>query len=269
MSMPEMPEKDLSEALKWKVKKDLGEAPENVVMDYLPVGDGSQKGKTLELIAFAIKRKALEDHLALLENAGIKPNSVEPSATGLLPLFEKNEQFASENAFLVLDLGASHTEFMLIQGGKPLFMRDIPFSGQQITRNLQEALEVDEETAEEWKKKVGLIDRREESRERASVPEVLWPLVEELFTEIRYSLGYLQDQLEETTSIEKIHLFGGGANLPGLSQALEKDFGLPCETLPEFPALGFSLAEDFKSIGHSVPPSSLATALGLALREVR
>lgn len=270
MSFPEMPSRDLQEALKWKVKKELGEDPEDVIVDYLPVGESTQQGKKLiDLMVFAIRKQILETHVELLQAAGLKPVCVEPPSTGLLHLFQTCPALSSEELFVALDLGASHTELILAQGGKPLFIRIIPFSGQQMTRGLQEAFDLEEGPAEKWKKQIGFEAGKSETRDLERVPEVLLPFLDEFLMEIRYSLGYIQDQLVHAPPTKKFFLFGGGAELPGLAARLEKEFDIPCTTLPQFADLGLTLSPEYKSFGQPLSPSNLATALGLALREAR
>ena len=268
MSLPDMPSRDLQEALKWKVKKELGEDPDEVIVDYLPMGEPAEKGKKgNDLMVFAIRKTIFEAHMKLLDSAGLKPVSVEPPSTGLLHLFDICPSLSSDDVFLILDLGASHTEFILTQGANPLFIRDIPFSGQQLTQGIREAFDLEEGPAEAWKRQVGLEAAEEENRDLERVPQVLEPFREEFLMEIRYSIGYVQDHLTNAPSAQKVFLLGGGAELPGLSAFLEGQLGIPCTALPDFADLKISLSSEYKSFGEPIPVSNLATVLGLALRE--
>lgn len=270
ISLPQMPARDLLEALKWKVKKELGEDPEELVLDYLPLGGPDPNGSRLgEWMVFALSKTSLQEHVRMLEEAGLKPVGVEPQATGLLHLFETCPSLAGEGSSLVLDLGARRTQLILALGAIPQFIREIPFSGRQLTQGLRDALGLDENTAEQKKRETGLRGTRAGERDLDGVSETLEPFVQELCTEIRYSLGYLQEHLPSLPPLRSLFLFGGGAHLPGLDETLSREFGLPCVPLPEFSGLGLPLSEDYRSFGQTAPASSLATALGLALREAR
>ena len=270
ISLPEMPARDLLEALKWKVKKELGQDPEDLVLDYLPLGGPDRNGSKLgEWMVFALSKTVLQAHVQMLEEAGLEPVGVEPQATGLLHLFETCPSLAGEGSSLVLDLGARRTQLILGLGAIPQFIREIPFSGRQLTQGLQDALGLDENTAEQKKRETGLQGVREGQSDLDGVSEALEPFVQELCTEIRYSLGYLQEHLPSLPPIRSFSLFGGGALLPGLDETLSREFGLPCVPVPELSRLGLPLSADYRSFGQTAPASSLATALGLALREVQ
>jgi type IV pilus assembly protein PilM len=270
VSLPAMPEKEMQEVLRFKVRKEMEGGPDDIVVDYLPLEkNAAPAGELSDFMVFAVSRKALDSHLKLLETAGIKPVCVEPQAMGLSHLFGAFPGPEAIETVLLLDMGFSRTSLILIQGRRPLFIRDLPFSGRHLTESIQGALNVDGKTAEEWKKKTGLGEPAETAHGSESVPEVLGPLLEELFTEIRYSLGYVQDQIVSAPAVHRICLAGGGAGLPGLAKALEGVFQIPCSPLPGFQELGLDVSDDFKSYGQPATASELGTALGLALREAR
>ena len=271
MSLPGMPAKDMQDVLKFMVRKEMDGRPDDIVVDFLPLDNAEPQSRELhDLMVFAVSRKALDAHLRFLEGAGIKPVCVEPPSTGLSHLFESCPGLDREGVVLLLDVGFSRTGLALVENRRPAFIREIPFSGKQLTDSIQEALDVDGKTAEAWKRRIGLEEPEEDANLLGNeVPDILRPLVEDFITEIRYSLGYVQDQLVNAPSVQKIILAGGGAGMPGLARTLEETLQLPCHPLPDFSALGLNVSDDFKSYGQPTTPSDLGTALGLALREVR
>jgi len=269
MAMPEMPEKDLQEALKWKLRKELGPEAEEVIVDTLSLEKEQQpEGGLQEFIVFGINKKILEGHVDILQGAGLKPVSVEPSSTGILHLFDYCPELTSEKVFFLLDIGASHTELTLVQDSKPLFVRSIPFSGEQLTASLQEACGMEADAAEQWKQQYGIEEVPDPEPDFKRIQDVLAQRVEEFLMEIRFSLGYFQDNVPFDISRGEIFLTGGSAGMPGLIAAIQGEFDLPCRSFPDFSGLGLEVSNHYKDYGHTVPSSSLATALGLALREI-
>ncbi|MEW6443842.1 MAG: pilus assembly protein PilM [bacterium] len=273
LSLPRMPEAELREALKWKIRKELGEDASEVIVDYVGLGDSAEEGRgQQDLMAFAVKKSALEAHLGLLRETGLRLESVEPLATALLHLCSRLPELSSDQACIVLDCGASQTEWILAHKGRPLFIRHLPFAGQQLTASLQEAFGIEADAAEDMKHRYGIEGKADDKADRPeaarSVAQVLWPQIEELLMEIRYSLGYVQDHLNPAPPLGSILLAGAGSELPGLVALLEKQLGLPCRLLPELAALGLSISGDFEARGPVRSSAGLAAALGLALRKV-
>ena len=100
------------------------------------------------------------------------------------------------------------------------------------------------------------------------MPGVIYELCQEdlkrLSHEIRRSVNYFVTQFHDVR-IERALLFGGGANLKGLSEFLADETGLQVDVGDPFVSVGANNGEIDERI--SKDRASFAVAMGLALRE--
>ncbi|HKQ73782.1 MAG TPA: rod shape-determining protein [Blastocatellia bacterium] len=161
-------------------------------------------------------------------------------------------------AYMIADLGAATTDVAVICGGALIHASTRRVGGNEMDRailrhlQLERALEVNEETAEEIKIKLGGVDMRSDRPSmpvrgrnlRTGLPEEIIVTSEEIHPLIQPALRVIKQHLR--TALEEIPtgalvdlldsgitLSGGLAQLPGLTEHLNQDLGLRMRVVPD------------------------------------
>jgi len=196
LELPKMPEADLKEAVKWKMR-DVVEGPiEEFIVRSSSVTPESDNAKQVDLVGYAIRKETVKKVLSELEKAGIKIDLVEPSVVSLAAAVEPI--YPSDNEWVAtLDLGA--TKSLMIITGHTRFYFSRPLSGIKIPKTDEEKASFNQRLAAEIQ---NTIDT--------------------------FSITFHVDK------INRILLSGGGAQIPGLCDYLSKNLAIPTDILNAF-----------------------------------
>ena len=129
--------------------------------------------------------------------------------------FAYPEIFADE-AFLLLDMGHSHSNVLLGHKGELVLVRSIDYGGKDLAHALTADGALEQHAA--WT----MIQEGD-----AGMTEICRTSVVRLATEVRNSIGFFEGQSEE--SINRIFVSGGLARAEAVLQTLSDELGLPCE----------------------------------------
>lgn len=126
VELPEMPEADLKEAVKWKIRDVLeGPVSDYVVRSSLLEKVSTVQAKKLMLVGYAIKRAAVTNLLQKVTLAGLKISFVEPSSVSLAAAIEAAYP-SGENWVAGLDVGPGKAVMVIVGQGKLYYSRPLP-----------------------------------------------------------------------------------------------------------------------------------------------
>jgi rod shape-determining protein MreB len=159
---------------------------------------------------------------------------------------------------MIVDLGAATTDVAVISGGGMLHASTRRVGGSEIDRSiarylqLERALEVSEETAEEIKIKLGGVNTLRDSRPmavrgrnlRTGLPEeitvsseeihpLIQPALRVIKQHVRAALGEIPTEASVDLLDSGITLSGGLAQLPGLAEDIHQELGLSVRVAPD------------------------------------
>ena len=276
ISLPSMPKSELREAVQWEMKSHLPFPVESAQIDYLILGEATDKDlKRLDLIVVACPRQLIDRSLAIAEGAGLRPIHLGVGPFALWNLLSAFGYFEKEGAIGLVDLGAGKTGIYLFQDGILQFSREVTPAGMDLTRAIMEGMDSDEEhhllydRAEKIKHEMGIPSKTfyekngDPSSNRSKIPYLVRPILERLMAEIVRSFDYYRNQFH-LERIDRLFLTGGGANIKNIATYLSETLGLPVEGLNPLHKILF----DAKKIeAQLLEPrgSAFATALGIAL----
>lgn len=228
--------------------------------------EGSEAGATgkkfaFKLPSFSFGKKAQPEGSA--ENAEALPEIAleEPPS--------EEEVFEEVRAYI--NVGAQTFDLAIARLGKYRllgFTRSVPWGGVELTRTLQDRLEIaNPEEAEELKRSraVVLIPGREQEIEAGDVDpeasEIATSWADRLILDIRKSLDYYISQ-PDGVAVDSISLSGGQAVQPNLAAYIEEKLGIPVEIKShvENEALRVPMSEE-----ESAGIVNYCVALGLGL----
>ncbi|NPA41768.1 MAG: cell division protein FtsA [Aquificae bacterium] len=147
-----------------------------------------------------------------------------------------------EEGVLLIDMGASLTDFVLYSEGHPVITGCIPLAGNTITKDISLYMKVDHESAEKIKKEdgVALVDlvkegevikikprgeTREISIEKSKLAEVIQIRLEEIVEKIIEEIEKAGHKID--TANAGVVITGGSARLTGIKEFLERFTDLP------------------------------------------
>ncbi len=123
----------------------------NDTIDYLLAGDVRQGDETkTELILFATDNETVSTHIAMLEQAQLKPVAIDTIPCALFRSFERSQRRQEDKELTVVfvDVGSRFTTVVFGHGGGIRFVKQVPIGGERFNRDIAARLGVDINEAE-------------------------------------------------------------------------------------------------------------------------
>jgi type IV pilus assembly protein PilM len=258
ISIPEMNETEMHEAIKWEMEANIPLPLEQVYYDWqiLPKEVLSEKNK-INLLVVAIAKTVIEQILETLELAGLEPIGleIESIAQARSLILEDNKQ----TKVLIVDIGDRRTSFSIAIGGFLCFTSSIPLCGQALTDAISKGMSISYKEAEKIKISYGIGN----DLKNDPLFKLQQPILENLVQEIERSIDFYLTGLKYSKTIDKIILCGGGANTKGILPYLSKKLGREIEM--GNPWVNIKLGKNLPAIDKN-QSVQYSTALGLALK---
>lgn len=249
---------ELKQALKFEAQKHIPFSLNEVNLDAEILKNDLPENKMLVLIA-AIKKELTQQRLKILENAGLRSNILDIDSIALINAFNFNYpkiDVPENKSICLLNIGASISNVNILDNRIPRLSRDIHSAGANFTKKLMDIFELDFKAAEELKINP---DPERANKVKAGVESVLTNLA----AEIRTSFDYYESQ--NSSSVVKIFLSGGGSKISGLSEMLTVCLGIPVESWDAFKQIKISDKIDAQKLNSF--SGQFNVAAGLALRQ--
>jgi type IV pilus assembly protein PilM len=258
VNFPKMSESELKQALKFEAQKHIPFSLEQVNVDSFILKDNLPDGKMLILLA-ATKKELVEQRIKALQDAGFNINIIDIDSISLINAFNFNysqEEIQKLKTIALLNLGASVSNLNILENGIPRLSRDINVAGDDFTRKIKDALNIDYKAAEQLK-------NNPQDKEYAKAAAVFEPIYTNLCTAVRTSFDYYESQ--SVSSVAKIYLSGGASRLKGLRESVAELLGIEVECWDALKQIAVPAEIDRQKLNELSP--QLAVAVGLALRQ--
>jgi len=251
--MPEVPAKELRDAVQLEAEHHIPFAFDEVFLDYHVV---SRQGGVMELIVVAVKKTKVNEYVAVVQDAGLEPAIVDVDVFALGNQFEHNYPDDSADTVALIDVGASVMKTNVVRGGTSIFARDVPFGGNHYTQAIADRLHTTFEEAERAK-----VGTSTDIASDAIVP-ALEAVSRDLSLELRRTFDYF-GSTSDSDRIGRIVMSGGTARLPGVTEYLSTAWKIPVEVARPLERIDIdsALLEEASAAGPA-----LAVGVGLALR---
>ncbi len=162
VDMPPVNDSELAEQIRWETERQVPFPMSDVVMDYQkierPEGDGG--GQNIEVLLAVAQQEFIDQHVEVLQAAGLKPKYIDvvPLAAGraLLDIGPESSQPAGHTV-VVVNIGAASTEIGIFRDKLIAYPRSVAMGGENMTRAIADAMQVDMETAEKYKCDLGEV----------------------------------------------------------------------------------------------------------------
>lgn len=260
VTMAQMPIEDLRQAIKFEADKYIPFEVDEVIMDTQILEDnvGESGSPEMKVLLVAVRKSLVEEHLALLNDAGLTPSIIDVDAFCLGNAFEARARaqggLAPEKVVALIDIGANKTNINILKGKTSYFTREVYLAGNDFTEAVSRKFNLDTQEAERLKCEPG--------DQAAEVEEAILPTLDDLGNEIQLSFDYFENQFDRV--VEEVYISGGSARLPGLQRAFEGAFEKSVVFWNPLEGIDIRQGIDMKLLNQYA--GQLAVGVGLATR---
>jgi type IV pilus assembly protein PilM len=203
-------ESQARELMRWEAEQHVPFDMESVELDFQildPDGDGME----MSVLLVAAKRDLIETKMHLLTDAGLKPTVVDVDAFALHNAFELNHPDAMTGVVGLINIGHEVTNINILDDGVPILTRDITVGTRRFREDLQRERGLGAEEAEL------LLQGYDRSPHLDAVIESRG---EEIAVGIERAAAFLASSSRSGNQMRAVYSCGGGARVPGLTEAL-------------------------------------------------
>jgi len=220
VTMAQMPAEDLRQAIKFEADKYIPFEVDEVVMDTQILEDslGDSSSPEMKVLLVAVRKSLVEEHLHLLQEAGLQSSIIDVDAFAIGNAFEMRARaqggLPAEKVVALIDIGANKTNINILKGSISYFTREVYLAGNDFTEAVSRKFNLDTQEAERLK--------CAPAEQAPEVEEAILPTLDDLGNEIQLSFDYFENQFDRV--VEEVYISGGSAQLPGLQRAFEGAF---------------------------------------------
>ena len=292
IQLPEMPEAELKNALRWEAEEYIPFSIDEVNLDSVILGPSAASGK-VDVLLVSARKDLVNDHVQLVRAAGLIPLVVDVEGFAFVNSFEINYAPTREDCVCLVHIGAEVTNINIYVGNTSRFSRDIGLAGNAITQMICQKCGVPFARAEELKRSVGAADpQRDEEKEggetelistiRGAVERItgtelgddspegtaskaIHNSLTQLVSEVRRSIQFFEGQSGGAT-VQRVVVGGGTSKLRNLPQYLQSELDISVELFD--PLRSISIGKDVDRTVLETHREQLGPGIGLALRKV-
>lgn len=234
-------------------------ALDEVSLDFDVIGPAQNSPEDVEVLLAATRKEKVEDRVAVAEAAGLKATVMDIesyAARAAIDRITMQLPEAGQGQIVALfQVGAQITHISVLLDGQPLYEREQPFGGNQLTQDIVRAYGISQEEAEA-KKKTGDLP---EGYER----ELLEPFLESAALEITRAIQFFFTSTPYTR-VDQIFLAGGCAIIPGLVDIVASRTQISTSVVSPFKGMQLGAGVREKQLRIEAP--AYLVACGLAMR---
>ena len=208
------------QVLKREVVQRYGLDPELDAMDYIVAGNVRQGDEIKnELVLFATDNEIIKNHINMIEQAGLRPVSIDIIPCALFRSFERSlrRQEDRENAVVFVDIGSCYTTIVFGRGGEICFVKQIKIGAENFNSEVASKLGLTNREAEVLRKELQAENENSnqasgklDASTRQGMVDAISKVAEELAKEISLCLRYYSVTFRGKR-IERAIFTGGGS----------------------------------------------------------
>jgi type IV pilus assembly protein PilM len=250
-------EQQARELMRWEAEQHVPFDMESVELDF-QILDPDDDGVEMSVLLVAAKRELIESKLRVLTDAGLEPGMVDVDAFALHNAFEINYPDAMRGIVALVNIGHDVTNINILDDGVPILTRDITVGTRRFREDLQRECGISADEAQQ------LLQGYDRS---AHLDAVLESRGEEIAVGIERAAAFLASSSRSATAVRAIYTCGGGARIPGLSDALADRLRVSVQQAN--PLTNLNIRDGaLDSLVTDEVASLLMLPIGLAMRQV-
>lgn len=210
----------------------------------------SEEGKKAKIIIFAAMSSIVEMYVELAELCKLKVVSIDYSGNSVVS-FISNEKIDGTNLFI--DIGAESTMVVIMANNVVKFSRNIMFGTKLVNDSIVNHFEVDYEEATKISRERQLLNF--DNNENTYLTNDVTAGMEQILGGVSRLVDYYSSR--NKNQVEKIYLLGGGSEIYGITEFVEKFFNLKAMKMVDVTSVADKTS---KNIG--IKPTDFAGAYG-------
>jgi len=222
----ESSEPNIEQRIRKEISKNIPLPLENLYYDWQIIEDLARR--KLILIGAAPKN-LVDQYIEVLQKANLCIVSLESEPVSICRSLLKEEHFKykgdRDKNYAILDIGATNACLTVYSKNTILFTVSMPISGEGLTKNIAETLEISRDKAEKKKIDHGTGKKRDDDR----VKRIFSKMINNLIDKNKKAIKYYNNHFTNWGPIDKIFLCGGVSNIKGLDEILAKHINIPVE----------------------------------------
>jgi type IV pilus assembly protein PilM len=234
-------------------------ALDEVSLDFDVIGPVQNSPEDVEVMLAATRKEKVEDRVAAAEAAGLKATIMDiesyAARAAIERITDQLPQGGEGQIVALFQIGAQVTHISMLLDGQPLYEREQPFGGNQLTQDIVRAYGISQDEAENKKKHGDLPDGYE--------AELLEPFLESAAVEVTRAIQFFFTSTPYTR-IDQIFLAGGCAIIPGLVEIVASRTKINTSVVSPFK--GMQLGGGVREKQLRVEAPAYLVACGLAMR---
>jgi type IV pilus assembly protein PilM len=237
IKLPPVESSKVAEIVRYEARQQIPFDLNDVIWDYQPIGGGVEESGFMleaEVGLFAMKKELVNEAMRPYVNnrkeveiVQIAPlalyNLLSYDVLGFRKTAENPEPPASEDYYVVLDMGADNTT-LLVSNGRSIWIRNVPIGGNHFTRALTKDMKLTFAKAEHLK------CNATKAPDPKAVFQAMRPVFNDYVTEIQRSIGFF-GSVNRSAKIRKVIGVGNGFKLAGLQKFLQQNLQYEVERL--------------------------------------
>ncbi len=266
MELPDMPYKEIEAAIPYEARQYIPVPTSEVILGWniigkktieAPEGPNAAPISKIEVLLIATPKEVANKYANIARMLGLNLKAIEAESFAL----ERSLIGDDKVPTVIVDIGSRITNILMIENGYVMINKGVDTSGNEITKILAHAFNVDFRRAESLKREKGLLHRDDSER---SINKVILPVIDIIVGEVKRLNDFYRRHRNK--KIERIILCGGSAHLPGISDYFSASFGnLPVIIGNPWRKIIYPVS--LEPILDDLAPS-FSVAVGLAMREL-
>ena len=222
------------------------------------------QGGGVDVIIGAAKKNIVDSFKEIIERSGLKVKIVDLSAAATINVFENvmgHEVKALGKTWILMDLGAQKTQFMIYKNGVMVFFKEINIGGLTITEEIQRQMGVNFNEAESLK-----IHGDGSGNIPEEIVEIINQVFDTFFAELKKTIDFWVSSTSEE-DFDGCILTGGGAQIPGFQEALQELLETEVQILNPFSSMTYNKNNISEDMINEIAYKGVC-AIGLAMRSL-
>ncbi len=253
---------EVGDSVMWEAEQYLPFPADDGNISYSIIGEN--QGGGYDVIVGAARKSVIENFKVLIEKTNYKVKIVDHNATAFVNVFESvmPEMVKQKNkCFLLLDVGAQRTHFIIHKGGSMVFFKEISIGGITITEEVQRQMGVNYFEAESLK-----VFGDGNGNIPEEIVEIINQVIDSFLEELKKTIDFWMSSTSEET-FDGCIVSGGASQTPGFVEALQEVLETEITVLNPFSSMTYNQKnineEEVEDIAYRG-----VVAIGLAMRTV-
>jgi type IV pilus assembly protein PilM len=225
---------------------------------------GENQGGGVDVVIGAAKKTIIHSFKDIVERSNLKVKIVDLCAAATINVFENvmsKEDIAAGKAWILLDMGAQKTHFMIYKNGTLVFFKEINIGGITITEEIQRQMGVNFSEAESLK-----IFGDGSGNIPEEIVEIINQVLDSFFEELKKTIDFWVSSTSEEV-FDGCIITGGGAQVPGLLENLKELLDTDVQVLNPFNTMSFNSSNIPEEKMNEIAFKGIC-AIGLAMRSL-